>query len=377
MSSNRDVPTFTEIRDDPLLMTPGPTRIPDRVMRAGRRNLHHRTAEFSALLAETIELLQPVFGSASADILPVHGTGRAAMEGAILNFFVRGDTIISCCNGKFGAMWARFGEIHGLNVVRIATDWARGIDPDDVVRAIDANPDARAVTLVHSDTSTGVLNPVAEVAAVAAERGLLTLVDGISSVGGVRFEFDAWNLDFAVTSSQKCLMSSPGLSFVVVGERAWKSGEQGRMPTAYLDFAGIRETLAAQQPETPGTTPVLLVLQVHEALRMMHEEGLDAVFQRHDRMAACVREHSAALGLTPQAPDLRVRSPSLTALRVPDGLDPAALRREVLLRGIRIAGGLGPYESSGIRIGHMGDIRMTDVQRAMDALADAMAVATS
>jgi aspartate aminotransferase-like enzyme len=357
---------------DPLLMTPGPTRIPARVMHAGNRNLHHRSPEFSALLAEAIERLRPLFGADSADILPVHGTGRAAMEGAILNFFEPGDTILACCNGKFGAMWAGFASLHGLNVIRIGTDWDHGIDPAVVARAIQMHPEARAVTLVHADTSTGVLNPVGEIAAVARDRGLLVLIDGISSVGGCRFEFDAWGLDFAVTGSQKCLMSSPGLAFAVVGERAWSARERVGARTAYLDFGAIRESLAAKRPETPGTTPVSLVLEVLEALRMIDEEGPETVFERHERMAAEVRARASRLGFTLQGPGIVVRSPTLTALRVPAGVDPGSLRREVLRRGIRIAAGLGPFEASVIRIGHMGDIRMEDVHRTMGAVGEAM-----
>ena len=152
MTATRSAFVDTEPGDDPLLMTPGPTRIPERVLRAGNRNLYHRSPEFSAILAETIDLLRPVFGAASADILPVHATGRAAMEGALLNFCERGDTIISCCNGKFGMMWARFGEIHGLRVIRIATDWDRSVDSDDVVHAIllpAREPDSSTATQIE------------------------------------------------------------------------------------------------------------------------------------------------------------------------------------------------------------------------------------
>ena len=349
-------------------MTPGPTRIPERVLRAGNRVLHHRTPEFSSALAELIEGVRPLFGAASADILPVHGTGRAAMEGAVVNFFLPGDTVVVVCNGRFGEMWAGFAERYGVKVVRVAEDWDRSVDPEELGAALDANAEARAVLAVHSDTSTGVLNPVREIASVARAHGALTMVDGISSIGGVPFAFDAWGLDFAVVSSQKCLMTSPGLALAVVGEEAWKAGERGGMPRSYLDFGSIRRTLGGPRPETPGTTPVLLVLQLLEAVRMIHEEGMEAVFHRHRALAGRVRERAAGLGFSLQGPGILERSPTLTALRLPAGVEPETLRRRVREAGIQIAGGLGAYKPSCIRIGHMGDIRMEDVEGTMDAL---------
>jgi len=355
----------------PLLMTPGPTRIPERVLLAGHRVLHHRTPEFSAALAELIEGARPLFGAASADVLPIHGTGRAAMEGAVVNFFLPGDTVVSACNGKFGEMWAGFAERYGLKVVRVATDWDRSVDPEEVRAALAANPEAQAVLIVHSDTSTAALNPVSEIASVARDYGVLTLVDAISSVGGTPFAFDTWGLDFAVVSSQKCLMCSPGLALAVMGERAWEAAERGGMPRSYLDFASIRRTLKGPHPETPGTTPVLLVLQLLEAVRMIHEEGMESVFTRHQAMANRVRGRAADLGYRLQGPGILDRSPTLTALQVPDAADPAALRAQVRDAGIQIAGGLGEFKSNCIRIGHMGDIRLDDVERTMSALAGA------
>ena len=251
---------------DPLLMTPGPTRIPERILLAGHRVLHHRTPEFSECLAELLDSARQIFGTAKADILPIHATGRAAMEGAVLNFFQPGDTLIAVCNGRFGEMWSEYAERYGLKVVRVTEDWERSVDPAEVAAALGENPHAKAVLITHSDTSTGALNPIGEIASVARNRGALTLVDGISSIGGVRFSFDAWDVDFAVVASQKCLMCSPGLALAAVGERAWQAAESGGMPRAYLDFASIRRTLSGERPETPGTTPVLLVLQLLESI---------------------------------------------------------------------------------------------------------------
>lgn len=352
----------------PLLMTPGPTRIPERVLRAGMRVLHHRTSEFSEVLAETLERLRTTYGTSEADILPVHATGRAAMEGAICNLFNPGDTVVACCNGKFGEMWAGFAESYGLHVVRVATDWDSSVHPGEVTDAFKRHPGARAVLLVYSDTSTAVLNPVPDVAGVASSRGKLVLVDAISALGGLPFHMDDWRVDLAITSSQKCLMSSPGLAFAAVGPRAWKAMRRSTLPRNYWDFAAIRETVNRSRPETPGTTPVMLVLQVLEALRMLEEEGWSDVFQRHREMAALVRSRSVGLGFSLQGKGILERSPTLTALKVPADVEPQRLRDGLLEQGIRVAVGLGAHRPSCIRIGHMGDIRMEDVLLTMNAL---------
>jgi len=357
----------------PLLMTPGPTRIPTRVLDAAHWVVHHRTPEFSAALAETLTRLRPYFGAATADVLPLHATGRAAMEGAITNFFAPGDTVVACCNGKFGEMWAGFAESYGLDVRRVSENWEQSVDPAEVERVLRGPDSVRAVLCCHSDTSTGVLNPIEDIARVARAHDALVLVDGISSVGGVPFRFDDWDLDFAVTSSQKCLMSSPGLSFAVVGERAWSSVERSPFPTHYLSFPAIRKTLAGEHPETPGTTPVSLVCQVLEALRMHAEEGMDAVFARHQAMADRATARADALGLGLQCLWLQQRSPTLTALMLPEGVEPTWLRGKVREAGIQIAGGMGHFAGAGVRIGHMGDIRMADVERTMDAIESALA----
>lgn len=353
---------------DPLLMTPGPTRIPERILLAGHRVLHHRTPEFSDCLAELLEGAKDLFDTAVADVLPIHATGRAAMEGAILNFFKPGDTLIAVCNGRFGEMWSEYAERYGLSVVRVAEDWERSVDPAEVGSALDTNPHAKAVLVAHSDTSTGVLNPVAEIAALARGYGALSLVDGISSIGGVPFAFDAWDIDFAVVSSQKCLMCSPGMALAVVGARAWQAAESGGMPRAYLDFASIRRTLSGGRPETPGTTPVLLVLQLLESIRIIREEGMADVFRRHEALADRIRNRATKLGFTLHGARILARSPTLTALRVPDSVDPEELRARVRHEGVQIAGGLRAYKRTCVRIGHMGDIRMEDVDRTMDVL---------
>jgi aspartate aminotransferase-like enzyme len=356
-------------------MTPGPTRVPERVLRAGSRPMiHHRTREFSAELATVVNLLKPVFGTVEP-ILPVHTTGRGALEAAICNFFSAGDEIAVCCNGKFGEMWAGLAESYGLVVHRICTDWTRQVDVIEVARAIEAHPKARAVALTYSDTSTGVRNDIATVTRTVhmVRPDALVLVDGVSSIGGMPFSFDSWGVDFAATASQKCLMSSPGLSFAALSDRAWSAAARSKLPRNYWDFSAIRSEITKESPETPGTPPVDIVLQIAEALRLMHEEGLERVYQRHAKMAEVARRGAAELGLALQCPDLGSFSTTLTAIAAPPGVAPKDLRNGMRLRGVLTAGGLGKYKDSSFRIGHMGDIRVADVERTLAALAETLA----
>lgn len=355
-----------------LLMTPGPTRVPPRVRQAGARPmLHHRTPEFSGVLSSMLDGLRVLFG-ASGDVLPVHTTGRGAMEASICNLFSPGDELVVCCNGKFGEMWAGFAESYGLVVHRICTRWTRSVDVAEVEAALDAHPQARAVALVHSDTSTGVLNDVEAVFAITRSRGILGMVDCISGLGGVPFRFDDWGADVAVTASQKCLMSSAGLAFVALSERAWEADAIARLPHNYWDFRAIRKSLDGPRAETPGTTPVHLVVQVDEALKMIREEGVEQVYARHEAMASHVRQRVAGLGLALQTPTLDRFTPTLTALLPPEGREPRLIREGLRSRGILVAGGLGQYSGSAFRIGHLGDIRMPDIERTLDALEEVL-----
>jgi aspartate aminotransferase-like enzyme len=356
-----------------LLMTPGQTRVPERVLRAGARPmLHHRTPEFSAELASALEMLQPIFGT-RGPVLPVHATGRGAMEATLCNLFSPGDGIVACCNGRFGEMWVKIARSHELTVHRVAADWNRDLDLAEIEAAVAAHQGVRAIAMAHSDTSTGVANDVASVARLAQRLGVLLLVDGVSSIGGMPFAFDEWGVDAAFTASQKCLMSSPGLSFVALSDRAVAASAGARLPRSYWNFAEIRREVTGPKPGTPGTPPVHVVLQTAEALRMIHEEGFESVCARHQEMAARVRHEASVLGLEEQCPSLTRRSTTVTALALPAGLAPDRVRDGLKRRGILTAAALEHYQPAAFRIGHMGDIRIDDVARTMTALREVLA----
>lgn len=353
-------------------MTPGPTRVPERVLRAGARPMiHHRDAEFSRLLLATIEGLRPLFGT-SGDVLPIHATGRGAMEASICNLLSPGDEVIACTNGRFGEMWARIADSFGLVVHRASTDWGPA-NESGIEDALEAHPKSKALLLVHSETSTGIMNDVAELARLGRRHELLIMVDCVSSLGGAPGGFDDWKIDVAVTASQKCLMSSPGLSFVALSERAWRANESARLPRAYFDFNAIRSALNRSKPETPGTAPVHLLSQINEALKIIGEEGLENVFTRHEKMGQMVRGWAHEHGFSLQHPSAQSFTPTLTALRVPERFDAATIREVLKRRGILTARGLGKYEGTGIRIGHMGAIQPRDVQYTLGVLSEVMA----
>jgi aspartate aminotransferase-like enzyme len=351
-------------------MTPGPTRVPERVLAAGARPMiHHRTGAFSNELAEMVRLMAPLVGT-SRRVLPLPSTGRGGMEAAICNFFSPGDEIVVCANGRFGALWGKIAETFGLVVHRVSTDWTRDVDAAEVDGALARHPRTRAVALTYSDTSTGVANDVAAVARVASARGALVLVDAVSAIGGMPFAFDDWGVDVVVTASQKCLMSSPGLALVVVSDRAWAATRSARLPRHYWDLVEADQAMSKPRPLAPGTTAVHVVLQVTEALRMIHEEGLEHVCRRHAQMSNRLRQGLSDLGLALQCPKLQRESTTLTAVLAPAGLAPKAIRDGLEARGILVAEGLGPYDATAFRIGHMGDIRMADIERTLTALGD-------
>jgi aspartate aminotransferase-like enzyme len=359
---------------DLQLFTPGPVNVPPRVLAAGARPmLHHRSAEFSRILSSMIEKAQRLFGT-QQDVLLVHGSGRAAMEGTITNLFAPGDEILSICNGNFGEMYARIAEYHKLNVRRICADWLKPLDLAEVAAALKEYPAAKAITVPQCETSTAVVNDIPAIASMAREHGKLLLVDSVSSAGCMPMEIDAWGVDAMVTASQKGLMSPTGLSLTVLSDRAWKATETARLSGYYVQYREIRRTLHGARTETPGSTPVSLVCSVEEALRMIEEEGQANVYARHARVAKAVRAGVEAMGLSLFQPDCATRSASVTAFSVPPATDGPTLRAVLKDElGLVVAGGLGSaHKERVIRIGHMGYCFPKDALTVIGALEAAL-----
>ena len=341
--------------EDVLIYTPGPVNVPQRVLAAGAQSMiHHRSAEFSAILIDLIAKLRWLFNTKAVPLL-IHTSGRGAMEGTILNLFSRGDKIISVCNGRFGEMYAEIATNYGLNVVTFCEDWEKDLSPEELEKAIIQNPDAKAVTLCHGDTSTARLIDIPPITAMAKKHGLLTLVDCVSTAGCIPIDFDSWNADVIVTASQKGLMSPTGLSIAFLSEAAWKHADTSALGKFYIDFKDIRAHLEAAKPETPGSTPVSLIRSLNEALSMMQEEGREAIFARHAKLACAVRAGLTEMGMTLFPVECKARSNALTTFIPPDGVSPGAIKNGLKEQfGIMIAGGLGSYTNSTLRAAHMG-----------------------
>jgi alanine-glyoxylate transaminase/serine-glyoxylate transaminase/serine-pyruvate transaminase len=341
-----------------FLQIPGPTNVPDRVLRAiDAPTIDHRGRAFAELGRELLERLSWVFGTAGPVVLyPSSGTG--AWEAALVNTLSPGDRVLAFETGHFATLWKDMAERLRLQVEWVPGDWRRGADPDAAAEILAADRDhaIRAVMVVHNETSTGVTSRVAEIRRALDDAGhpALLLVDTISSLGSVDYRHDEWGVDVTVGCSQKGLMLPPGLGFNAVSDKALAATERARMPRAYWDWGPI---LAANRNGVwPYTPPTNLLYGLREALVMLEEETLPAVFARHLRHAEATRRAVRGWGLEVLCDDEREHSPALTAVVLPDGHDADEVRRLILERfDMSLGTGLGRLAGRVFRIGHLGD----------------------
>lgn len=346
------------------LIAPGPTPVPSRVALAmAQPMIHHRTPQFSALFAETKALLKELYRT-EQDVLMLASSGTGAMESAVTNLFSPGESVLTVNGGKFGERWGKLATRYGLVNVELAVPWGTAVAPDEIARALDANPSIRGVFMQASETSTSVLHPVEEVARITRDRDVLLIVDGITAVGVIDVPMDRWGVDVLITGSQKALMLPPGLAVIALSERAWQRTASAKTPRFYFDLAKERDALA--KDTTAWTPAISLVLGLREALLMMREEGWDHVFARHDRMARATRAAAAALGLGLVAPS--APSPGLTGIFVPESVPGgklvAYLRDKM---GVTFAGGQDQLKGKIVRIAHMGHMGAFDTITAVAA----------
>jgi aspartate aminotransferase-like enzyme len=353
-------------RFEPNLRIPGPTGLPPSVREAGGRQMvNHRGDEFRALLRRVTEGMKPFFGT-EHEIILLTCAGTGALEAAVVNTLSPGDPVLAVTIGAFGDRFAKIAEVYGASVTRLAVEWGGAADADEVGRAAAAIPGLKAVLLTHNETSTGVTNRVGDLAAAvrAVAPDALILVDAISALGAVPFEMDAWGLDLVATGSQKAWMAAPGMAMVAVGPRAWAAGETATMPRFYLDLK--RHLDSAVNGETPWTPAVAVLYQVDEGLRLMQAEG-DGVFARHEACAAMTRAGLRALGFELLAPDA-VSSRTVTAARVPEGLDWKAFNGALKKRGLVLAGGQGKLTGKIFRVGHLGSVTTEEILAAIGVM---------
>jgi alanine-glyoxylate transaminase / serine-glyoxylate transaminase / serine-pyruvate transaminase len=341
-----------------FLQIPGPTNVPDRVLRAlAQPTIDHRGARFARLAKEVLTSLQEVFQTKNHVIVfPSSGTG--AWEAALVNTLSPGDRILMFETGHFAVLWKQMAERLGLVVDFVGGDWRHGADPETVTArlAADGGRVVKAVCVVHNETSTGVVSRIGEIRRRldAAGHPALLLVDTISSLGSIDYRHDEWGVDVTISCSQKGLMLPPGLGFNAISGKALEASRQSRMPRAYWDWEPmLRDNLAGFFPYTPATN---LLYGLHEALTMLLEEGLPRVFLRHCRHGEASRRAVRAWGLELVAANPAEYSSSLTAVFVPDGYDADRLRQTILDRfDMSLGTGLGKLKGKIFRIGHLGD----------------------
>lgn len=352
------------------LRIPGPTPLPDEVLDAMHRPMSsHREGEFRAMLFDITEHLKRSFQT-EGDVLVFPGVGTGGMEAAIANLFSPGDRVICASAGAFGD---RFGEIasrFGLDVVNVGSRWGEAIDLSALEVSLEAMGKVAGVLLTHNETSTGVQHDIEAASRLVRGSGnpdALVVVDAISSMGAVDIPADRWEIDVAITASQKAWMAPPGLTMLSVSERAWAATERATLPHYYWDFHAARRF--AQRGETPYTPAVGLLFGLQASLHMLAEEGLARVFARHTELRDRVRQLALRVGLEPLAGD-EIASRTVTALRVPEGIRARQVTELMRDRGVIVAGGQGALEDAIIRIGHMGFVSLGDIDVTMLALAE-------
>ncbi len=341
-----------------FLQIPGPTNVPDRVLRAmAAPTIDHRGPEFAALTREVLAGMAAVIGTRQPVVLfPASGTG--AWEAALVNTLSPGVRVLMAETGHFATLWKGIATRLGLDPLFLPGDWRRGVDAAEIESRLaeDAAHAIKAVCVVHNETSTGVTSDIAAVrgAIDAARHPALLMVDTISSLASIDYRHDEWGVDVTVGASQKGLMLPPGLSFNAVGERALAAHGVARLPRSYWDWAPILR--ANERGFFPYTPPTNLLFGLREALRMLEAEGLDRVFARHDRHAEATRRAARAWGLELLCADPSEYSSSLTAVLTPSGHDAGGLLDAILERfDMALGVGLGKLAGRVFRIGHLGD----------------------
>ncbi|MCX7623721.1 MAG: alanine--glyoxylate aminotransferase family protein [Thermomicrobium sp.] len=344
----------------------GPTPLPPEVVAALQRPMvPHRGAWFRSFVRDLLGRLR-VLHQTDGEVFVLPGTGSAGWEVAIVNLLRPGDRVLLLVNGDFGERWCRVAERFGLDLVVREVPFGRAVRPEAVARWLDESPGTRAVFLVYNETSTGVTNPLREIAAVVRESGALLAVDGVSAVAGCPLEMDAWGVDLVFSGSQKAWMCPPGLLIVAVGPRAWPAVERAGFPRAFFDLREYRA--AARTGDFPSTAPVSLLYALEAAVARIEAEGLERVWRRHEELAGWFRFAASELGFRCFA-EAGFESPTVTALLPPAGIDPERLVATLEERyGIAINGGQGRLKGKIVRVGHMGWIERVDLESVCAAL---------
>jgi len=332
------------------LLTPGPTPVPERIsLRMAQPIVHHRSPEFEQVFARCREGLAWLFQT-KQDVVQLASSGTGAMEASLVSFLRRGDEAIVIDAGKFGERWAKLAKSYGVNAVTLKVEWGSAVDPGAVKAALEEHPNAKAVFVQANESSTGVAHPVQKLAQITRNGAAILVVDAISALGAFDLPFDAWGIDVMVSGSQKALGLPPGLAFVAASEKAWKLNETADLPRFYFDLKRERDNQRKNQ--TAWTPAISLVQGLDESLQMFREEGLQACFARHERLARGARAGMQALGLKLYS---KAPSAAMTTVLAPEGTDSEKLVKHLFKQyGIKLVGGQDAAKGKIFRIAHLG-----------------------
>ena len=341
-----------------FLQIPGPTNVPDRILRAIEQpTIDHRGPDFKVLCREVLDGLMEVFKTTrQVLIFPASGTG--AWEAALVNTLSPGDRVLMFETGHFGTLWMELAQRLGLQPDWIPGNWREGVDPEKVEELLEADKERqiRAVCVVHNETATGVISDVAGIRKSIDRTGhpALFMVDTISSLASMDYRHEEWKVDVTVAGSQKGLMLPPGMSFNALSEKAIETSRNARLPRAYWNWEDMLK--ANEQSVFPYTPATNLLYGLKEALIMLREEGLENVYTRHRRLGEATRQAVLSWGLELNALNTNEYSNSLTAVRVPEGHDADHFRKVVLENfNVSLGNGLGKVQGRVFRVGHLGD----------------------
>jgi serine---pyruvate transaminase len=351
-----------------IILAPGPTPIPPEVLLAqGSPLVYHRGPGFGNLMRTVTARLQELYRTDTAEILVMTSSGTGGLESAIQNLFSPQDEVFVPLAGFFSERWRALAEAYGLVVRTIEYPWGTRIRPEDVARSLSEHP-VKAVLLTQSETSTGVVQPVRELAAVAREAGALVVCDVVSGLGAVPFEFDAWGIDVAVGGSQKALSASPGIAFVAISDRAQAAAGTATNPRFYFDWRIYEPYAHLPNPENPWTPAISVMQGLAAALELYFQDGVEAAHSRHRMLSRAVKEGVRALGLDLFGEGLD-ENWTVTAIRAPDGIDADTITDRIRADfGCVLAPGQGPLKGTVFRIGHFGYFSELDIIRGLAAL---------
>ena len=341
---------------DRLLCGPGPSNpAPASLAAMQRPLLGHLDPDLLEIESELISLLRAAYRASAGLVLPLQATGTSGMECGLNHLLEPGDTAIVGVNGFFGRRIVEIAERQGATVIRVDADWGEHVPNDRLLEALDEHPDARLLAVVHAETSTGVEHPLAELGEQLRGRDVLLMADCVTSLGGVKLDFDAWGIDFAYSCTQKCLGAPPGMSPIAVSDRALERVRARKHPVSYSFDLELLERYWVKRPVAyHHTVPVLHIYALYEALREISSEGLEARWERHNRIAADFRGKLRERGLELLAEPDHQLAP-LSAVRIPEGVDSKRVQTRLLREhGIEVGGGLGPAAPDMWRIGLMG-----------------------